>query len=133
LSKVLFYLSSYDIVENLLASSRPQLPFCINITLVASFQSSFSLSSSQPALHLRTRKQPTPPSKDTSTMYLREQLLHTARQWIRVHIDRNIPGIAALATPDFVSHSLPSSLKEPERSRDEYLALQEGFFAMFNT
>ncbi|KAI1395416.1 hypothetical protein F4819DRAFT_190215 [Hypoxylon fuscum] len=64
----------------------------------------------------------------------REQMIATASQWLKAHRDQNATGpggITALAAPDFVMRSLPTSLQAPERSREEYAAFQSGSFAMF--
>ncbi|RYP61901.1 hypothetical protein DL770_009693 [Monosporascus sp. CRB-9-2] len=69
-------------------------------------------------------------------MSLREQMILTAKQWIKAHNDRNATGeagLTALAAPDFVARSFPSSLQAPDRNREEYAAFQSWAFTLFDT
>ncbi|KXX74299.1 hypothetical protein MMYC01_208562 [Madurella mycetomatis] len=69
-------------------------------------------------------------------MSLREQMIQTAKGWLQAHIDRNVHGaasITALAAPDFVARSFPSSLQAPDRNREEYAGFQSWAFTMFDT
>jgi hypothetical protein len=69
-------------------------------------------------------------------MSLREQLIGTARAWVKAHKDKNASGeagLTALATSDFVCRSLPSSLGAPDRNREEYAAFQSFAWSMFDS
>lgn len=68
-------------------------------------------------------------------MAFREQLILTARQFIKAHNDKNITGeagIIALTAPDFTSRSFPASLQHPDRARDEYVTFHEFAFTLFD-
>ncbi|RYO94415.1 hypothetical protein DL766_002763 [Monosporascus sp. MC13-8B] len=69
-------------------------------------------------------------------MSLRENMIATAKQWIKAHNDRNATGeagITSFAAPDFVARSFPSSLQAPDRNCEEYAAFQSWAFTLLDT
>lgn len=67
-------------------------------------------------------------------MSLREQMIETARAWIKAHNDRDAEAIKALAAPDFVAHFLPRSLPpQGDKDREGYAQFQQQAFPMFSS
>ncbi|KAK4182970.1 hypothetical protein QBC35DRAFT_508987 [Podospora australis] len=69
-----------------------------------------------------------------SSSSLREQIITTARAWVKAHNDRDPEAIKAIAAPDFVAHFFPLSLPpQGDKDRGGYAAFQAQAFPLFAT
>jgi len=66
-------------------------------------------------------------------MAARQQLIQITRQWIQAHNKRDAAGVAALIAPGFIANSFPSTLGDPSRNAEEYVAFQALAFTIFDS
>ena len=66
-------------------------------------------------------------------MATRELLLDTAKRYLNAHNSRDMEAIAACCSPTSTHRGGPSSVKSPQRTRDEYIAFNTEVFKMLHT
>ncbi|CAP61548.1 uncharacterized protein PODANS_4_1555 [Podospora anserina S mat+] len=65
---------------------------------------------------------------------LREQIITTAKAWVKAHNDRDAQAIKSLASPDFTAHFHPASLPpQGDKDAEGYAAFQAQAFPLFAT
>ncbi|KIY01255.1 uncharacterized protein Z520_02807 [Fonsecaea multimorphosa CBS 102226] len=66
-------------------------------------------------------------------MSLRQQLLETAKRYLDAHNQRDFSSIAACCAPSCTHRGGPSSVIQPTRNNDEYVAFIVEVFKMMHT
>ncbi|KAK4164683.1 hypothetical protein QBC43DRAFT_317335 [Cladorrhinum sp. PSN259] len=65
---------------------------------------------------------------------LREQIIATAKAWVKAHNDRDAQAIKSLSSSDFVAHLHPASLPpQGDKDAEGYAAFQAQAFPLFAT
>jgi hypothetical protein len=67
------------------------------------------------------------------TLYLRDQLLKTAKDFLDAHNNRDFARIRTLCDPSCVHRAGPPSVKSPDRNNDEYVSFTTEVLGFMHT